>query len=107
VGLLTLILFTLCGIAQAAAASCPALVKPVCAVTAARQLKTFSNACQALRAGAMLLHEEACLPEFCAHICIINGVQARGVFTGKVRFYDNLCWAEKDFARFIRNVPCQ
>jgi hypothetical protein len=102
-----MILLLSVGFESAFAATCPTLVDRVCAVTSARKLETFNNACEAARAHAYLLYHGACLPEFCPHICIVNGVYARGVFTGKSQFYDNLCWAEKNFARYIRDMPCQ
>ena len=89
-----------------AAVACPQIVDTVCAVGMSKQLKTYNNKCEAMRAGGRFLHQGVCFPEFCAHICIEHGVYGRGVFTGRLRLYDNLCWAEKNFARYIRDGKC-
>jgi len=89
-----------------AVAACPKLVDPVCAVDTSRYLKTFNNKCEALRAGGKYLHEGACFAEFCTHLCIAHGIYGRGVFSGRTKLYDNLCWAEKDFAQYVSDGPC-
>jgi len=91
-----------------AAVNCPDIVLPVCAVSPAKSaLQTFNNACEANRAGFKVLHGGKCYGKFCARYCIINhGVVARGVVTGIERTYDNLCWAEKDWARFEHYGAC-
>lgn len=94
------------GIQPAEAARCARLVLPACALTAARQLQTFQNACEAKNAGAAVLHQGRCFPTFCSHLCVRQGVFARGALSGKLKLYDNLCWAEKDWAVFVRHGGC-
>ena len=97
----------LCGVRHLDAKECPALVAKVCAVDQARQLMTFNNSCEATRAGATVLHSKECNGTFCPRNCVVgHGVYARGVFTGKIMPYDNMCWAEKNFAVFVKYGAC-
>ena len=91
-----------------AATICPHIVLPVCAVSPEKaELQTFNNACEAERAGFKFLHVGKCYPTFCNFLCRINhGVVAKNVVTGLEHTYDNLCWAEKNWARFEHYGPC-
>jgi hypothetical protein len=101
------IAMTILPLAQSADAKlCPGIVSPVCALDGAKQLQTFNNACEAVRTGATVLHQGKCYPEFCSHLCIGKGVYGKGAITGTLKLYDNMCWAEKDFAVFMKYGPC-
>jgi hypothetical protein len=91
----------------ASARSCPQIVRPVCALTKAHQLSTFNNACMADSVGATVLHPNECFGTHCTHIITNGGVCARSAINGKVKWYDNLCWAEKDWAIFLHNGPAR
>jgi hypothetical protein len=86
--------------------SCPRLINWVCALNSSTQLETFQNSCEAIKAKAVVLHQGQCFPTFCSHLCIEHGIVGRGALSGKVKLYDNLCWAEKDFAIFVKLGPC-
>jgi hypothetical protein len=91
----------------ASAKICPQIVEPVCALTKAHQLGTFNNACMAVSVGAIVLHKNECFGTHCTHIITNGGVCARGAISGKTKWYDNLCWAEKDWAIFLHNGPAR
>jgi len=80
----------------------------VCGYTLTHALHTFPDACQAQAAGAMVLHAGACNGEFCpAQSCAADhGVVARRVANGQIKSYDNVCWAEKDHAVYLRAGKC-
>jgi hypothetical protein len=60
-----------------------------------------------VRAGGTVLHGGACNGAHCPHYCIADHAAiARGVKTGKIHTYDNMCWAEKDYAVFLRYGKC-
>jgi hypothetical protein len=87
---------------------CPQIYKPVCGLTSAHIITTYSNSCEAGRAGATILHDGPCEgagEARCPHIAI-NPVCARGVKTGKEKTYDNICWAEKDWAALMHAGAC-
>jgi hypothetical protein len=33
-------------------------------------------------------------------------VVGQGVFSGRQKVYDNLCWTEKDFAAYVGHTAC-
>ena len=80
----------------------------VCGYTQTHALHTFPDACQAQAAGAMVLHAGACNGAFCpAQSCVPDhGVVARRVANGQIKGYDNVCWAEKDHAVYLRMGKC-
>jgi hypothetical protein len=82
------------------------LIDPVCALDKSKHLQTYNNKCEALQAGAKYLHDGICFAEFCSHLCVVHGIYGQGVFSGRTKLYDNLCWAEKDFARYVGDGPC-
>jgi hypothetical protein len=91
-----------------AAPLCPRLYKPVCGVTSASGIATYTNSCEAKKAGATVLHEGKCQgpgQARCPHIAI-HPVCAKNIKTGIEKTYDNLCWAEKDWASFVHNGRC-
>jgi len=88
------------------AAICPDIVSPVCALSASDKLQSFTNACEAQHAGSTVLHQGKCNGRFCPHNCVVHGVYAKGIKTGIVKLYDNICWAEKDFAVFVKYGAC-
>jgi hypothetical protein len=79
----------------------------VCGYTQTHALHTFPDACQAQAAGAMVLHAGACNGAFCPQSCVADhGVVARRVANGQIKPYDNVCWAEKDHAVYLRAGKC-
>lgn len=86
---------------------CPKVYLPVCGLTQTKQLQTFSNACVASAAGATVLHAGRCNGALCPDYIIHGGVCAKSAVTGAVRWYDNLCWAEKNWAIFLHYGPPQ
>jgi hypothetical protein len=91
----------------ASAKICPQIVQPVCALTKAHQLSTFNNPCMAASVGATVLHQNECFGTHCTHVITNGGVCARSAIDGKVKWYDNLCWAEKNWAIFLHNGPAR
>jgi hypothetical protein len=91
-----------------AAPLCPRIDKPVCGVTSTRGIATYTNSCEARKAGAMILHEGKCQgpgQARCTHIAT-HPVCAKNIKTGIEKTYDNLCWAEKDWALFVHSGRC-
>jgi hypothetical protein len=94
-------------VAPANSAICPRIFAPVCAATVAHQLSTFANRCEARAASAIVLHDGKCNGTFCGHYCVKDrGAVAKSIMTGAVKTYDNVCWAEKNFAAFVKYGPC-
>ena len=84
---------------------CPRIYLPVCALKRDGTRDTFPNACEARRARAKILHPGKCeggpiCPFIYLPVCAIDPA------TGKPRTYPNLCVAESDNARWIRNGDC-
>jgi hypothetical protein len=104
-GILAAVVFLPVLAGGASAKICPQIVRPVCALTKAHQLTTFNNACMAANIGATVLHQGECFGTHCPHIITNGGACARSAISGKVKWYDNLCWAEKDWAIFLHNGP--
>lgn len=84
---------------------CSRLYAPVCGLKESN-LRTYSNACLADVASALVLHAGKCISHGrCPRIRILP-VCGRSPSTGKEKTYDNLCWAEKDWAIFVHKGPC-
>ncbi|RFB79636.1 hypothetical protein DYH55_09100 [Methylovirgula sp. 4M-Z18] len=89
------------------AAACPQIVKPVCAADpTTKQVQTYTNSCFAQHASAIVLHDGKCNGLMCPRSCIVHGVRGKSIITGAIKVYDNMCWAEKDLAKFISYAPC-
>jgi hypothetical protein len=70
-------------------------------------LQTFGNVCDARGAGAIVLHAGKCNGTFCGRYCVKDhGAIAKSIKTGAIKTYDNACWAEKNFAVFLKYGPC-
>jgi hypothetical protein len=94
--------------AAAEALRCPRIFRPVCGVViSTRTITTYANSCVAKGAGAKFLHDGKCMgpgEARCPHESPLDPVCARNDAGEKT--YDNLCWAEKDWAVFIHKGPC-
>jgi hypothetical protein len=94
-------------IAQAAPL-CPRIYKPVCGVVPASDIATYANSCDADKAGATILHVGKCQgpgQARCPHNPF-KPVCAKTIMTQVEKTYDNLCWAEKDWAVWLHDGPC-
>ena len=89
------------------AQECPQTYKPVCGVVESeKRIATFSNSCTAKMAGALVLHtgkcqgpgEARCPHNSAAPVCAKNSAGEKT--------YDNLCWAEKDWAVLVHKGAC-
>jgi len=89
-----------------AAAKCPRIFMPVCAVAKTGERKTFNNTCLARVARARFLHNGECgVGEFCPFIFL--PVCALDPATRRPTTYSNACLAEKANARLLYNEPCK
>jgi hypothetical protein len=89
------------------APQCPRTYKPVCGVVqSARLIATYTNSCEAEKAGAKFLHEGKCRGPGEAR-CPHNSIApVCGRTDAGEKSYDNLCWAEKDWAVLVHNGRC-
>ena len=89
-----------------AAAKCPRIFAPVCAVAKTGERQTFNNACLARVARARFLHRGECgVGEFCPFIFL--PVCALDPVTRQPTTYSNACLAEKANARLLYNTACK
>jgi len=89
-----------------AAAKCPRIFSPVCAVAKTGERQTFNNACLARVARARFLHRGECSPgEFCPFIFL--PVCALDPVTRMPMTYSNACLAEKANARLLYDGACK
>jgi hypothetical protein len=77
------------------------------ALSETEKLQTFNNHCEAVRANAIKLHMGACFPDRCDHLIRNRGVCGKNSVSGTIHWYENLCWAEKDWATFMNYGSCR
>ena len=95
------------GGASAGSQKCPRIYQPVCGVVAsAKRIATLPNSCEADKVGATILHPGQCQGAGQAR-CPRNPLgQVCARNDAGEKTYDNLCWAEKNWAVFVHNGSC-
>jgi hypothetical protein len=88
-----------------AAAKCPRILLPVCAVNKDGTRTTYNNSCLARVAHARILHRGECQGFVCGFIFL--PVCALDPETRRPKTYPNACVAENANAQLIHNGACR